>query len=206
MTDDATKARAFTMGSTFSPNRPSALCRDDAMFLCKMVVDEYMELLATLMSQAEAKEAMTRIVADADARPQREYETGTRGHMEMVADQADALVDAYYYSLDAAARRGINLSRVFAVVHAANMAKRDPATGKFIKRSDGKILKPMGWEPPNVVAEITRQYTNGSWSTWPWDCDATFDRVAIAVAVLVAALGFICLVPWPRDWTDLRVT
>ena len=32
------------------------------------------------------------------------------------------------------------------VVHAANMAKRDPATGEFKKRADGKIIKPEGWQ------------------------------------------------------------
>ena len=45
----------------------------------------------------------------------------------------------------------MNLSAVFGVVHGANMAKRNPATGKFEKReSDGKIIKPPGWSPPDV--------------------------------------------------------
>ncbi len=60
--------------------------------------------------------------------------------------QADALIDVYYYSLNAAAKKGINLSAIFKIVHAANMAKRDPATGKFLKRDDGKIIKPAGWK------------------------------------------------------------
>jgi predicted HAD superfamily Cof-like phosphohydrolase len=60
--------------------------------------------------------------------------------------QADALVDVYYYSLNAAAKNGFNISAVFGIVHAANMAKRDPATGKFLKREDGKIIKPSGWQ------------------------------------------------------------
>ena len=60
--------------------------------------------------------------------------------------QADALVDVYYYSLNAAAKKGVNLSSIFSIVHAANMAKRDPATGQFLKREDGKIIKPKGWQ------------------------------------------------------------
>ena len=72
---------------------------------------------------------------------------------------ADALVDIYYYSQNAACKKGMNLSSVFTMVHAANMAKRDANTGKFIKReSDGKIIKPEGWQPPNVEAEIARQH------------------------------------------------
>lgn len=39
-------------------------------------------------------------------------------------------VDIYYYSLNCAAKKGVNLSSIFGIVHAANMAKRDPATGQ----------------------------------------------------------------------------
>ena len=31
----------------------------------------------------------------------------------------------------------------------SNLVKIDALTGKCIKREDGKILKPEGWEPPN---------------------------------------------------------
>jgi predicted HAD superfamily Cof-like phosphohydrolase len=34
------------------------------------------------------------------------------------------------------------------------MAKVDPATGKVIKRADGKVLKPEGWTPPDVAAAL----------------------------------------------------
>jgi len=49
------------------------------------------------------------------------------------------------------------------VVHAANMAKRNPATGKFEKRADGKIIKPPGWKAPDVEGEMGRQFREGSW-------------------------------------------
>jgi predicted HAD superfamily Cof-like phosphohydrolase len=32
-----------------------------------------------------------------------------------------------------------------------NFAKIDPATGKVRKREDGKVLKPEGWQPPNLA-------------------------------------------------------
>ena len=47
---------------------------------------------------------------------------------------------------------------------AANMAKRNPATGKFEKRADGKIIKPPGWQAPDVEGEMARQFREGSWS------------------------------------------
>jgi predicted HAD superfamily Cof-like phosphohydrolase len=32
-----------------------------------------------------------------------------------------------------------------------NFAKIDPVTGKVRKREDGKVLKPEGWEPPQLA-------------------------------------------------------
>ena len=55
-------------------------------------------------------------------------------------------------------------SSIFSLVHAANMAKRDPETGKFLKREDGKIIKPKGWKAPDVEGEVVRQDVEGSWS------------------------------------------
>jgi hypothetical protein len=37
------------------------------------------------------------------------------------------------------------------------MAKRDPKTLQFIKRDDGKIIKPDGWTAPDITAIIKRQ-------------------------------------------------
>ena len=82
---------------------------------------------------------------------------------ELIGEQGDAFVDIWYYSLNCMAKKGVNLSKIFNLVHAANMDKKDPKTGKFIKRSDGKILKRKGWLPPNVGDEIKRQITHGSW-------------------------------------------
>ena len=80
-----------------------------------------------------------------------------------VVEQADALVDAIYYICDAAVRHGMNLDRVFEIVHRANMAK--VVDGKVIRRDDGKILKPHGWQDPAplLVAELDRQQGRGSW-------------------------------------------
>ena len=79
-----------------------------------------------------------------------------------VAEQADALVDAIYYICDFAIRNGINLDPLFEIVHTANMQK--VVNGKVIRRDDGKILKPEGWEDPapKLDAEMARQATQGS--------------------------------------------
>ena len=80
-----------------------------------------------------------------------------------VAEQADALVDAIYYICDTAVRHGMNLDRIFDIVHGANMQK--VVEGRVIRRDDGKILKPEGWRDPGplLVEEMARQGRDGSW-------------------------------------------
>lgn len=69
---------------------------------------------------------------------------------------ADGMADLIYVTVGAALEFGIPLDRVWAVVQQANMAKVDPTTGKVRKRDDGKVLKPEGWQPPDIAAAIGR--------------------------------------------------
>ena len=120
-----------------------------------------LELVSTVCDTAEAKDAMVSMVKKAKELPLEVYAPET-ARVEQAANQADALVDVYYYSLNAAAKHGMNLSSVFQMVHTANMNKRDPVTQQFLKRADGKIIKPKGWVAPNVFAEISRQVKEAS--------------------------------------------
>ena len=44
---------------------------------------------------------------------------------------------------------------VFMAVHLANIAKRNPVTGEFNRRPDGKVIKPRGWQPPDLEKVLT---------------------------------------------------
>ena len=79
-----------------------------------------------------------------------------------ITEQADALVDAIYYICDCAVRHGMNLDNLFEIVHRANMQK--VVNGKVIRRDDGKIMKPEGWQDPApyLDKEVERQHTEGS--------------------------------------------
>ena len=164
---NAAAVREFTGGAGQpTPERPSAMTEDEVRFITKMILDETMELLATMYPPSVAKQTMKKFIDDSKDLPQESYKD--TDSFQIIADQADALVDIYYYSLNAACKKGINLSAIFGIVHQANMNKRDPATGKFIKReSDGKIIKPAGWTPPDVEGEIQRQLKVGSWEQVP---------------------------------------
>ena len=65
---------------------------------------------------------------------------------------ADAIIDLLYVTIGAGIAAGINLEPLWDEVHHANMQKF-PGT----KRQDGKQLKPEGWSPPNITAELTKQ-------------------------------------------------
>lgn len=66
---------------------------------------------------------------------------------------ADALADLVYVINGAALCYGIDLDEVFEEVHRSNMAKLGP-DGKPIYREDGKVLKPEGWEPPDIAGVL----------------------------------------------------
>jgi len=159
---DAEKVREFTFEAGQPvPDKPQLMGIKEVNFITKMVLDELLELYSTVMAPQNAKAAMIQMVKEAKAVPKMNVHPN-KMH-ELIAEQGDAFVDIWYYSLNCMAKKGVNLSSIFNVVHDANMAKRDARTGKFIKRADGKIIKPKGWRPPNVSAEIKRQQEHGAW-------------------------------------------
>ena len=71
-----------------------------------------------------------------------------------LAEVADALGDMAYIIAGTALEYGIPLDRVLDEIHRSNMAKLGP-DGKPIKRADGKVIKPDGWQPPNIAAVLS---------------------------------------------------
>ncbi|UBV42887.1 hypothetical protein LAJ19_01250 [Deinococcus taeanensis] len=69
-----------------------------------------------------------------------------------LAPLAHELADLLYVTYGALDRLGIDADAVFAEVHRANLSK---ASGP--RRADGKILKPVGWQPANVRAVLEAQ-------------------------------------------------
>lgn len=137
------------------PNTPQLMNRQEVEFVVKMVLSEMQELVDTVTESSEESLSLMHSWLGVD---QSKHESKGKTEVELIADQADAAVDAWVYLLNAFCKKGVDLSKVFDLVHQANMAKRDPKTGRFIRReSDGKILKPEGWTPPNLVEEIKRQ-------------------------------------------------
>ncbi len=121
------------------PETPIPMNKEQVIFLINMMLSEITELAETVSPSMEEALDLVKLCLGTDLHNESSF---TEDHQETAANQADALVDSYYYSLNVACKHGMNLSKVFTAVHKANMDKRNPTTGKFIRReSDGKILK-----------------------------------------------------------------
>lgn len=140
--------KQFTAESgTPCPDKPVPMSRKSVEFLIGMVLSEMQELALTVCNSKEDALQMLHSCVGTDANEH----VPLGSDVEVIKEQADAMVDAWYYMLNSAAKHGMDLSAVFEIVHQANMDKRDPGTGKFILReSDGKILKPTGWQAPDA--------------------------------------------------------
>jgi len=66
----------------------------------------------------------------------------------------DALIDILVVTIGAIYSMGADGEGAWNEVMRTNMAKIDPTTGKVRKREDGKVLKPEGWQPPNLTSYI----------------------------------------------------
>jgi predicted HAD superfamily Cof-like phosphohydrolase len=62
----------------------------------------------------------------------------------------DALVDILVVTIGALHSMGADAEGAWKEVMNTNFAKIDKETGKVRKREDGKVLKPVGWVPPNL--------------------------------------------------------
>jgi len=73
----------------------------------------------------------------------------------------DALIDILVVTIGAVHSMGADAEGAWKEVMRTNFAKIDKETGKVRKREDGKVLKPLGWEPPNLKPFVSKAKGNG---------------------------------------------
>lgn len=156
----ADKVRQFTQESAGKecPSTPQLMTKESAVFITKMVLSEMAELLQTV---CETPDEVLKLMHECVGKDfNMEYKKADDS-VSLIAEQADAMVDAQYYMLNTAAKHGMNLQKMFEVVHQANMAKKW-SDGKFHRREDdGKVIKSPEWKEPNITEEISRQIREG---------------------------------------------
>jgi predicted HAD superfamily Cof-like phosphohydrolase len=72
-------------------------------------------------------------------------------------ESLDALIDILVVTIGAIHSMGADGEGAWKEVMRTNFAKIDKETGKVRKREDGKVLKPLGWEPPELSQFITKK-------------------------------------------------
>jgi len=65
-------------------------------------------------------------------------------------EMLDALIDILVVTIGAIHSAGFDAEGGWREVMSTNFAKIDKETGLVRKREDGKVLKPVGWVPPNL--------------------------------------------------------
>lgn len=120
----------------------------------RLVAEEFFELLGSAFS---ADDPMTEEARSHFARASDHIGDALCTHFSVnLPALADALADLDYVIEGMRLEFGIDGEPIANLVHAANMAKVNGG-----KREDGKIMKPPGWEPPDVEAELRRQGWRG---------------------------------------------
>ena len=71
-------------------------------------------------------------------------------------EQLDALIDILVVTIGAIHSGGFDAEGAWKEVMSTNFAKIDKETGKVRKREDGKVLKPVGWMPPELAPFVSK--------------------------------------------------
>ena len=69
----------------------------------------------------------------------------------------DALIDIMVVTIGALQSLGVDAEGAWKEVMSTNFAKIDSLTGRVRKREDGKVLKPTGWQPPELAKYINKE-------------------------------------------------
>lgn len=72
-------------------------------------------------------------------------------------EMLDALIDMLVVTIGAIHSMGADAEGAWKEVMRTNFAKIDKDTGKVRKREDGKVLKPVGWEPPDLKSFLLKE-------------------------------------------------
>jgi predicted HAD superfamily Cof-like phosphohydrolase len=99
-----------------------------------LIKEEYKELL-----EAQGLDAEHNRIKDADP-----------------VETLDALIDILVVTIGAIHSMGADAEGAWKEVMRTNFAKIDSETGKVRKREDGKVLKPLGWVPPDLMPYVKK--------------------------------------------------
>lgn len=144
--------------------KPTPIPVDIAVKRAIWTAEELVEFLHASVAgnEIEFYKAIIAFKSGIEAAIKKQLDIGADGYKtekDVLVGQADALTDISYFNYGSFVVAGVDPQPLFDIVQAANMAKLGPDGKPIIRESDGKIMKPEGWEPPEpkLRAEIERQ-------------------------------------------------
>lgn len=175
MTTEYEHVREFNIGAgQDAPDTKRDMTRDEVFFLAKMILDELMEFMVT--RYPNYKNMLIKLIQTTQRSP------------SFSKEQIFSLTSIYYQAFKVAVKAGMRIDMIFTEVHEANMNKRNPETGQFQRREDGKIIKPSGWVAPDIEKVVSMmEFDDGENMGLEYKCiyDQTpdIDRVEIVRAL-----------------------
>ena len=71
-------------------------------------------------------------------------------------ERIDACFDMIWVIVGYMQSRGWDCDKLWDEGALSNLKKIDRATGKVLKREDGKVMKPEGWQPPDFTKFVAK--------------------------------------------------
>ena len=128
---------------------PQIPADDELRFRFRLIAEEFFEQFDACFQGALQRQ----LVADAKDKIRQVLDIGPVGTVDLAA-LVDAWADLKYVIVGSEVTFGVDGNAVFRVVHAANLRKHGEGAGKD---EHGKTIKPAGWQPPDIAAELERQ-------------------------------------------------
>lgn len=147
-------AQFMMLGDQPPQPSPAAPEHDTILLRARLILEEALETInamgvAVIIDGATAGMANAEFELDPDA-------------VDLVA-LADGVADLTVVATGTALAFGIDPLPVQQIVDQSNLAK---VINGVTRDSNGKIVKPTGWQPPNVAAEIARQTSDDSFGKY----------------------------------------
>lgn len=141
--DVAKFMRAF--GQKVRTNPTTDISENERILRARLVLEEALEFVAAMGFDA--------FVEPGHNGEEHDVQLSDTGNGIDLVEAADAIGDVLVVTYGSGHTLGIPTADVFAEVHRSNMDKLGP-DGKPIVREDGKVIKPEGWQKPDIAGAL----------------------------------------------------
>jgi predicted HAD superfamily Cof-like phosphohydrolase len=138
---------------------PTELTAQQVQTRVHFIAEELVEALSAVSkTRTEFFQRVTDLMNAVQQAEEKENEKGI-GADDVVVALVDAFTDINVFTQGTFTMMGVEPQPVYDIVMEANMAKLGPDGKPIYRESDGKIMKPEGWEAPEpkIAAEVKNQ-------------------------------------------------